>query len=303
MIDLHSHTSESDGTYSPKELVTAAHHLGLDALAITDHDTFSGFEQARPHADAVGLNLLCGIEVSTALGNPKTKTVHVLGYFLKGGPSDGFRAWVLKMQVARRDRNERLAVRLRSLGLDIHIEEVNAIGRSMAGRPHFARLLVEKGYCSSIQDAFAKYLDEAAPGYVDRDEPSLEETIQRISDGGGLSSLAHPIRLGKRNHADEDQLIGQIAGWGLRAIEVYHSDQTAADSARYFELARKYGLLMTGGSDFHGGNKPSIQLGTGYKGNLDISKDLLDAMMASESSPSPSGPSLDAVALLSSPQS
>ncbi len=280
MIDLHSHTSESDGTYSPKELVAAAHYLKLDALAITDHDTISGYEEARPYADACGLNLLCGIEISTALGNPKTKTVHLLGYFLNGGPSVGFRDWVLKMQAARRDRNERLAVRLRTLGLDIHIEEVNAIGRSMAGRPHFARLLVQKGYCSSIQDSFAKYLDESAPGYVDRDEPSLEEAIQRVAEGGGISSLAHPIRLGKRNHADEDELIGQIAGWGLRAIEVYHSDQTAADSARYLELAGKYGLLATGGSDFHGGHKPSIALGTGYKGNLNISKDLLDAMMA-----------------------
>ena len=278
MIDLHSHTSESDGTYSPKELVTAAHYINLDALAITDHDTFSGYEEARPYADAAGLNLLCGIEISTALGNPKTKTVHLLGYFLNGGPSAGFREWVLKMQAARRDRNERLAVRLRTLGVDIQIEEVNAIGRSMAGRPHFARLLVNKGYCSSIQDSFAKYLDESAPGYVDRDEPSLEEAIQRVAEGGGISSLAHPIRLGKRNHADEDELIGQIAGWGLRAIEVYHSDQTAADSARYLGLARKYGLLVTGGSDFHGGNKPSIQLGTGFKGNLNISKDLLDAM-------------------------
>lgn len=280
MIDLHSHTTESDGTFSPQELVSAAHHLKLDALAITDHDTFSGYEQAKPFADGLGLNLLCGIEISTALGNPKTKTVHVLGYFLNGGPADDFRDWVLQMQGARRDRNERLAVRLRSLGLDIHIEEVNAIGRSMAGRPHFARLLVQKGYCSSIQDSFAKYLDESAPGYVDRDEPSLEEAIQRVAGGGGISSLAHPIRLGKRDHAEEDELIGQIAGWGLRAIEVYHSDQTAADSARYLELARKYGLLVTGGSDFHGGNKPSIQLGTGFKGNLNISKRLLDPMMA-----------------------
>jgi predicted metal-dependent phosphoesterase TrpH len=107
------------------------------------------------------------------------------------------------MQAARRDRNERLAVRLRSLGVDIHIEEVNAIGRSMAGRPHFARLLVAKGYCTSIQDAFLKYLDESAPGYVDREEPSLEDAIRRVGEGGGISSLAHPIRLGKRNHREE----------------------------------------------------------------------------------------------------
>ncbi|MEP6534281.1 MAG: PHP domain-containing protein [Bryobacteraceae bacterium] len=280
MIDLHSHTTESDGTYSPLELVTAARELNLDALAITDHDTFAGYELAKPHAEATGLQLLCGIEISTALGNPKTKTVHLLGYFLHGGPSAEFRNWVSKMQAARRDRNVRLAARLRTLGVDIYVEEVNALGRSMAGRPHFARLLLEKGYCSNLQDAFDKYLDEAAPGYVDRDEPSLEEAIQRVANGGGISSLAHPIRLGKRNHADEAELIGQIAGWGLRAIEAYHSDHTAADCARYLELAAKYGLLVTGGSDFHGANKPSIQLGTGCHGNLDIPKNLLHAMQA-----------------------
>jgi predicted metal-dependent phosphoesterase TrpH len=278
MIDLHSHTTESDGTYSPEELVNAAQQAGLEALAITDHDTFAGYEHARPIADAAGLNLLCGIEISTALGNPKTKTVHLLGYFLNGGPSDEFRQWILKMQAARRDRNERLAVRLRSLGVDIRIEEVNAIGRSMAGRPHFARLLVAKGYCTSIQDAFLKYLDESAPGYVDREEPTLQDAIRLVGEGGGISSLAHPIRLGKRNHREEESLIGEIAGYGLRAIEVYHSDQTAADSARYLDVARKYGLLVTGGSDFHGDNKPSIQLGTGYRGNLNISKQVLEAL-------------------------
>ncbi len=281
MIDLHSHTNESDGTYSPEELVNAADEINLDALAITDHDTFAGYEQARSFADAVGLNLLCGIEISTALGNPKTKTVHLLGYFLNGGPSAGFRDWVLKMQAARRDRNERLAARLRTLGVDIQLEEVNAIGRSMTGRPHFARLLVSKGYCSSIQDAFVKFLDESAPGYVDRDEPGLEEAIQRVADDGGVSSLAHPIRLGKRNHDEEEELIGRIAGFGLRAIEVYHSDQTAADSARYLEIANRYGLMATGGSDFHGENKPSIRLGTGYRGNLNVSKELLERLSSS----------------------
>jgi predicted metal-dependent phosphoesterase TrpH len=280
MIDLHTHTTESDGTYSPQELVDAGHRLDLDALAITDHDTFAGYEKARPFADAAGLNLLCGIELSTALGNPKTRTVHLLGYFFKQPPSPDFQNWVLKMQAARRDRNERLVLRLQSLGVDIHIEEVNALGRSMAGRPHFARLLVSKGYCTSVQDAFKKYLDESAPGYVDRDEPRLEDAIRRVNEAGGISTLAHPIRLGKRNHDEEAELIGQFAGAGLRAIEVYHSDHTEADSARYLGIAQKNGLLVTGGSDFHGDNKPAIQLGTGYSNNLRISTQVLEALLA-----------------------
>ncbi len=278
MIDLHTHTTESDGTYSPAELVNAAKQIGLEALAVSDHDTFAGYEAARPLAETAGLRLLCGIELSTALGNPKERTAHLLGYFFKGPPSDGFRAWILRMQAARRDRNERLAKKLQSLGVDITIEEVNALGRSLAGRPHFAKLMMEKGYVPNIQEAFRRYLDESAPGYVDREEPMLEEAIRRVNDGGGISSLAHPVRLGKKNHDEEERLIGYLAEAGLQAIEAYHSDHTARDSARYLELAHKYGLKVTGGSDFHGGNKPSIRLGVG-SGHLNISMRVLDELL------------------------
>jgi predicted metal-dependent phosphoesterase TrpH len=278
LIDLHTHTTESDGTYSPAELVSAAKEIGLEALAVSDHDTFAGYEAAQPYAEAAGVRLLCGIELSTALGNPKERTAHLLGYFFKGPPSDGFRAWILRMQAARRDRNERLAKKLQSLGVDIRIEEVNALGRSLAGRPHFAKLMMDKGYVPNIQEAFRRYLDESAPGYVDREEPLLEDAIRRVRDGGGISSLAHPVRLGKKNHDEEERLIGNLAEAGLQALEAYHSDHTARDSARYLEIAHKYGLKVTGGSDFHGGNKPSIRLGVG-SGHLNISIRVLDELL------------------------
>jgi len=279
LIDLHTHTTESDGTYSPVELVKAGKDAGLEALAISDHDTFAGYQIAQPLAESAGLRLLCGIELSTALGNPKERTAHLLGYFFKGPPSDEFRTWILRGQAARRDRNIRLAKRLQSLGVDIRIEEVNALGRSLAGRPHFAKLMVDKGIVPNIQEAFRRYLDESAPGYVDREEPLLEEAIQRVNDGGGISSLAHPVRLGKRNHDEEETLIGKLAEAGLQALEAYHSDHTASDSARYVALARKYGMKVTGGSDFHGGNKPSIRLGVG-SGHLNISMRVLDDLLA-----------------------
>lgn len=277
MIDLHTHTTESDGTYSPSELIAAAVEADLEALAITDHDTLSGYEQALPHARNADLPLLCGIEISTALGKPRTRTVHLLGYFPGGSPAPEFREWILKMQAARRDRNRRLAARLQSLGVNIHLEEVEALGRSLAGRPHFARLMVQKGYVASMPEAFDRYLDESAPGYVEREEPSLEEGIRRVNEAGGLSSLAHPIRLGKRDAEEEEKLIAHIAVLGLSAIEAFHSDHSPADAQRYVRIAKKYGLRITGGSDFHGDNKPNIRLGAG-PGHLNISKTVLEAL-------------------------
>lgn len=279
MIDLHTHTNESDGTYSPAELVSAAVRSGVTTLAITDHDTFAGYELAAPHARAAGLRLHCGIEISTALGNPKERTVHLLGYFFKQAPALEFRQWLEHMQACRRDRNVRLAARLQDLGLDVQIGEVNAIGRSLTGRPHFARVLVNKGYVSTLQEAFEKYLDESAPGYVDREEPLIEDGIRRVNEAGGISSLAHPVRLGRPKREEEEALIARLAHAGMRAIEAYHSDHTARDTARYLGYAAKYGLLVTGGSDFHGANKPQIQLGSGHNNNLSIPPDLMDALL------------------------
>jgi predicted metal-dependent phosphoesterase TrpH len=261
VIDLHSHTTESDGTATPAELVETARQVGLDALAITDHDTLAGFEIARPLAENAGLRLVCGIELSTKIYHPTRKTVHLLGYFFNGGPKAEFREWLLGMQAARRDRNRRLAMKLQSIGVEIFIEEVESVGRSMAGRPHFARLMVQKGYVPNTAEAFRLYLDETAPGYVDRDEPSLAEGIDRIASAGGVSSLAHPIRLGKRNAAEEEDLIASFVALGLDAIEAYHSDHSPEDTERYLGYADKYGLRVTGGSDYHGENKPAVKLG------------------------------------------
>jgi 3',5'-nucleoside bisphosphate phosphatase len=260
VIDLHTHTNESDGTATPAELVALAADIRLDALAITDHDTLAGYEIARPLAEEAGLRLICGIELSTKTTNPR-KTVHLLGYFPDEEPTTEFRDWLLGMQAARRDRNRRLAAKLQTMGVDIRIEEVEAIGRSMAGRPHFAKLMVQKGYVPNATEAFRLYLDESAPGYVDRDEPTLAEGIGRIAAAGGVSSLAHPIRLGKRDLAEEEELVGSFVAVGLDAIEAYHSDHGPVDVERYLGYAQKYELQVTGGSDYHGDNKPSVKLG------------------------------------------
>jgi predicted metal-dependent phosphoesterase TrpH len=271
LIDLHSHTNESDGTCSPAELVAEAVRSGVTTLGITDHDTFKGYDQAVAAAAAQGLELVCGIELSTKLHG---HSVHLLGYFLAQNASADFREWVLDQQASRRERNVRLAERLRELGFDITLEEAEARGRGMTGRPHFAQILLEKGYVSNIRQAFDDYLDESAKGYVYRREPQFAEGVEQIRKAGGIASLAHPIRV----NGDVPALMPELRDAGLNAIEAYHSDHDREATELYLDLARKYGMLVTGGSDYHGAVKPEVSLGTGHDGNLHIPDDLLDAL-------------------------
>ncbi len=280
MIDLHTHTDESDGTSRPAELVAAASQIGLEALGITDHDTFAGYDQAVPLASDAGLDLVCGIELSTKrrrAGVPHGRSIHVLGYFLAAPPTDEFRGWLDAIRAARRDRNRRLALRLQSLDLDIQLAEVERLGRSQAGRPHFARLMVDKGYVTTIQEAFDRYLDESAQAYVERDEPELEAGICKIVDAGGLASLAHPFRLSRRSPEAFEKDLAAMREMGLGAIEVYHSDHSAQEVEFYLSLARRYSLAITGGTDFHGDNKPGLTLGAGY-GNVEVPRRVLDEL-------------------------
>ncbi|HEX4275947.1 MAG TPA: PHP domain-containing protein [Bryobacteraceae bacterium] len=273
MIDLHSHTDRSDGTFTPEELIGEAVRVGLRGLAITDHDTFAGYDAALPHAAAASLELICGIELSTRY---QGGSVHLLGYFPGAKPSLEFRAWLDFILEGRRDRNNRLIAKLQSLGVDITLAEVETVGRTLTGRPHFARVLVEKGYAKDMQSAFDLYLDESARGFVHRQEVSMEEALERILKSGGVSSLAHPIRVAKNNWEKLAEYVEDLAGMGLRAVEVYHSDHSPENVAYYGALADRFQLGKTGGSDFHGANKPSIALGTGKRGNLHVPDSLLE---------------------------
>ena len=279
MIDLHSHTTESDGTFSPAELIEAACRARLEALAITDHDTIAGYEEAKPLAKSAEVPLYCGIELSTKVYAGDRRPVHLLGYFLHADPPQSFRDWLNRLAESRRDRNRRLATRLQSMGMDVRLEEVEALGKRMAGRPHFARIMQKKGYVSNYREAFDRYLDEEAPAYVDREEPLLAEAIERLRQAGGVSSLAHPVRLNLRDAATEEALIAKLAGEGLTALEAFHSDHSPADMSRYVALARKYGLKVSGGSDFHGDNKPEVRLGIG-PGTLNIPLSVLTELQA-----------------------
>jgi predicted metal-dependent phosphoesterase TrpH len=273
LIDLHSHTNESDGTCSPAELVAEAARAGVTILGITDHDTFKGFDQAAPVAREAGIVPICGIELSTKLHG---HSVHLLGYFLRDGGMDEFRTWVVNQQSARRDRNIRLVARLQELGFDITMKEAEARGRGMTGRPHFAAIMVEKGYVTDFRQAFDEYLDESAKGYVYRHEPQFAEGVQRIRAAGGIASLAHPVRV----KGNVPELMPELVDAGMNAIEAYHSDHGPEDTALYLCLAKEYGLLVTGGSDYHGAVKPGVMLGTGSAGNLKIPEDLVERLRA-----------------------
>ncbi len=210
MIDLHSHTNESDGTYSPAELVDEAVRRNLEALAITDHDTFAGYDQAVHIAGAKGLDLVCGIEINTRMargdGNrERAWSIHLLGYFLREPPTFSFREWLLELLETRRKRNSKLVRKLQSMGVDIELSEVQALGRTLTGRPHFARVLMNKAYVSTTEEAFRKYLGESAPGFVNRDSPHTVMGIQQIEAADGMAVLAHPVRLGVRDPGQEEE--------------------------------------------------------------------------------------------------
>jgi len=278
LIDLHTHTNESDGSCTPHELVERALGMKLEALAISDHDTFAGYDQAQPLATAAGLDLVCAIELSARIPAQNHRTAHILGYFLDQPPSLDFRTWLDGVLAARRERNLRLIAKLQSVGLNIELQEVERLGRTLTGRPHFAQVLVRKGYAANNDEAFRKYIGESAPAYVERQSAPVEALIQHVVDAGGLPVLAHPVRLGIRDSSTEETLIRELRDVGLRGLEVYHSDHKETDVERYGNIAKRYGLAVTGGSDFHGSVKPDIALGTGRNGNLSVPRSVLEKL-------------------------
>ncbi|MBV9081558.1 MAG: PHP domain-containing protein [Acidobacteriaceae bacterium] len=280
MIDLHTHTNESDGSLSPEELVLAAVAAGLDALAITDHDTFSGYEKALPFALRAGLPLFRGIELNTRLeiADYHHRYAHILGYFPADDPSPVFLNWLNGQREDRLNRNIRLAQRLRDQGIEITIDEVEAQGKSLAGRPHFARVLVEKGYASDPDDAFRRYIGEDAPTFVERQSQSTEEVVQLIRAGGGIPVVAHPVRLSLPHDEMEMRVLRRLKDAGLMGLEIYHSEHSPDLQRYYSHIAEDLDLLPSGGSDFHGAAKPDVALGTGRRRNVNVPLEFLDRM-------------------------
>jgi predicted metal-dependent phosphoesterase TrpH len=280
VIDLHSHTNASDGTLTPAELIALAKRNKLEALAITDHDTFEGYDAALPIANTAGFDLVRGIELNSRLlldGATQPRFVHVLVYFPSNQPTREFHNWLAQQRAERRERNEKLVKSLQEAGVDITLAEVEARGRTLTGRPHFARVLVEKGYAANFDEAFRKYLGEEAPSYVERDSFTTEEVIKFAREGGGLPAVAHPIRIGMQRATERD-VLKRFKQSGLVGLEVYHSEHPPSLQTYYRQLADELQLLPTGGSDFHGAVKPDIDLGSGRDGNVQVPLEFLEGL-------------------------
>lgn len=249
MIDLHTHTTASDGALSPRVLVERAHALGIRALSVTDHDTLAGVWDASAAAAARRMPFLPGIEITAV---DQGRDVHVLGYFLESDPV-GLRSFLVNARQDRARRAREMSARLAALGVPIDIEGLiagaEATGRSVA-RPAVARALLDAGHVASVQEAFDRWLGEGRRAYVPRVGASPAEVVRLVRRAGGLPVLAHPGLLGR------DELIPALAAEGLGAVEAYHSDHDARAQARYLRIAARCGLAVSGGSDYHGDDHP-----------------------------------------------
>ncbi len=264
-IDLHTHTRYSDGSATPDELIRLAASEGARAVAITDHDTINGLAEGGDAAARAGVEFVTGIEISAEYS---PGTMHILGYYIDAR-SPLLAEKLTQLKRARDDRNPEIARRLQSLGFDINYTEVaDLAGNEIVGRPHFARMMVERGYALSIKDAFDRFLAKGAAAYVEKTRLSPKDAIDLIHQAGGVAVLAHPYQLRLETKAEIDHLVGQLADLGLDGIEAIYSRHSDAERLEYTELARRYNLLVTGGSDYHGSYKPDIRLvrGTGDLG-------------------------------------
>ncbi|MGQ9920546.1 MAG: PHP domain-containing protein [Desulfobacca sp.] len=258
IVDLHVHSTASDGSLTPRQVVAAAKAQGLRALALTDHDTIDGLAEALAAGRELGVEVIPGIEISA---HHEPGSMHILGYFLDHrSPQLNEQLCILKQ--ARADRNPQIIAKLQKLGLAITLTEVQeASGGGQVGRPHIAQVLVHKGYVATFQEAFERYIGNHGPAYVSKFRFPPREAIALIRAAGGVAALAHPFTLEYSSAGQLRQLLAQLVTWGLAAIEVYYPEHTPERQELYRALAREFGLLMTGGSDYHGAIKPDIKLG------------------------------------------
>ncbi|MCS6285139.1 MAG: PHP domain-containing protein [Nitrospira sp.] len=269
-IDLHLHTTHSDGSQTPAEVVTLAHEAGVSALAITDHDITTGLPEAMATGQALGIEIIPGIEISSRHGESE---LHVLGYFLKWEDVQ-LNERLTALRESRHRRNPKIVALLQAAGIDITYDEVRAVaGSDSVGRPHIARVLMDKKVVTSAKEAFDRFLAEGKPAYVPRDLPSPADAIRWIREAGGLAVLAHPTWV-KTVEGTLTDLARQLKEQGLDGVEVHYSTHTPRQTREYLSLAKQLGLLVTGGSDFHGLTKPDIEVGTG-KGSLHVPDHLL----------------------------
>jgi predicted metal-dependent phosphoesterase TrpH len=259
VADLHVHTNVSDGTFSPERVVEYARSQGLDAIAITDHDTCAAIAPATMAARDIDIEIIPGVELTAELDDDE---IHILGYFIDW-QDEAFTKKLEEFCRVREERAKEILRRLSEQGIDLNYDdllEIAGYGPGSVGRLHIANLLYRKGKVSCVRDAFTKYIGNNSPAYVKKFKLSPKEAVDMIKSVGGVSVLAHPKTINIDNRPLKD-IVGMLAGEGIQGIEVYHSEHNARDSAEFKKLADEYGLLITGGSDCHGLGKKKVLLG------------------------------------------
>ena len=277
VIDLHTHSDRSDGSEQPRRIVELAHDVGCRAVALTDHDTLAGLSEARERAGELGIRLVAGCEVSClpiAGGG-----VHVLVYFVDE-PTSPLGAELVRLRADRRTRNEELAGRLRRLGIPITLEAAAAFAGTVegVGRPHFARAMVAAGSVASLDEAFDRYLGNGGDAYVPKGRLTVADVCRLARESGGVAVLAHPLTVGLAGVALA-AAVADMAATGLSGLEAAYGRYTPRQRTDLANLARRCGLVPTGGSDYHGVTKPDLYVGTGT-GDLKVADRVLDQLEA-----------------------
>lgn len=270
-IDLHVHTTASDGTLSPGQTAALAAQKGLKAIAISDHDTVEGCAAAVAEGQRLGVEVVPGIELSTKF----YRAVHILGYYIdtENPELQALLDWIVE---DRDKRNRYMAELMAADGLPVSYEQMHRRFGAVIGRPHFGQVLVELGLAESVNDAFARYIEKGQRYYAPRTILAIEQAVQSIVKAGGIATLAHPFQY-RLEDENLRKLIEHCMDNGLRAIECRYSGYSGEQTAYLEKLAEEYGLLKTGGSDFHGQNKPHIDMGSG-RGELAVPYEWLEKL-------------------------
>jgi len=280
-IDLHLHSDASDGTFSPEQIFNQAQASNLAAIAITDHDTVNGSKEAIRIGPPPNVKFLTGVEISAnpPVSFPCSGSFHILGYAIDLEHRE-LNQMLEDLQQARKNRNPQILRALKELGFPVSMHEVQAeVGDGQMGRPHIAKVMLKKGYVGSINEAFDKFLGKEKPAYVDKFRMESDQAIKLISDAGGIPVLAHPGLIEPTTALPFENLLSTLIAMGLKGIEVYYPEHSSEAVNVYTALADEYGLLMTGGTDFHGALKPDLKMGFG-KGDFFVPYELYEKLIA-----------------------
>jgi len=274
-VDLHVHSTRSDGTYTPSQLVDYAIEKGLKAFALTDHDTVDGIEEALEAAEGKSIEVIPGIEYSTEY---RKRDVHIVGLFIDY-KAPVFLEYLKRFQDSRIERNHKLCRNLQGAGFDITYDALlEEFPNAVITRAHYAKYLLAHGYVKSMVEAFDRYLGDHTPYFVHREKITPEEVIDITRRAGGIPILAHPT-LYKLGREQLDILVSTLTDAGLMGLEAIYSTYSPSEESQMKALAKKYNLLISGGSDFHGATKPGLDLGTGY-GRIFVHEEVLENLRA-----------------------